>query len=174
MKLGFTFQAATHPTKVSLRVYIKYKWNICSGLLLHISLSQKISQCQPWAPRGGKYSYWQRNPRESTQALHAHSGWWSRRLSKEKPWRWWMNSEDLGMDLGQNLRSTRLWISQSFCICVTAWICLFLPFDTFSKPTKLLNSHWRALTEAGMLFPGKKSPTERKHCKQNIHNPGCI
>lgn len=68
------------------------------------------------------------------------------------------------MGLGQNLRFICPWISQSFCICVTAWVCLFLPFDTLSKPIRLLNSHWGALTEAGTFFPEKKKiPTQNSY-----------
>lgn len=58
------------------------------ALVCYFSLSQKISTL---GSRSGKYSYWQNNPCESTQALQAHSGWWSRTLSKGKPRCWEIN-----------------------------------------------------------------------------------
>lgn len=172
MKFRFTFQAAT---QVSLRVYIKNKWNICSGLLLHVSLSQKISHHQPWVLRVENIPPDSRTLVRAPKPCRHTLGDGAGDFPKRNPGAEGMNCQDSGMDLGQNLRSTHLWISPGFCICVTAWICLFLPFDTFWKTTKLLNSHWRALAEAGMLFPGKKKKFYRKETLQpNIHIPGCI
>lgn len=87
-----------------------------------------------------------------------------------------MERFSVGMDLRQNPRFIRPWISRSFCICVTAWVCLFLPFDMLSKPTRLLNSHWGALTEAGTFFPEKKknSYTKFLHRNRNILIPSYV
>lgn len=112
--------------------------------------------------------------RDHPSLAHVLWGWW-RRVSERKQWQCrWMDCFHLGMDPGQNLRSTRPWISRSFC--VMPWVCLFLPFDTLSKPTRLLNSHWGALTEAGVFFPEKKKTTKilqkRNTATETSSSPG--
>ena len=127
-------------------------------MLLHFSLSQKRSHCQDWTLRVENIP--------TAQPLWEHPSL-PRTLWGDGAEDFPKSSSDsfhLGMDPRQNLRPTRPWISRSFCICVTAGVCLFLPFDNQRGCWTPTEEHLQRL-----VFPRKKQKSYRKERPQLKH-----
>lgn len=174
MKFKFTFQAATHPTKVSLRVYIKNKWNICSGLLVHVSLSRRYPTTRPGLPgwkvfllEWNSYSYSRTLVRAPKPCRH--TGWLDRRFSKEKPWCW--GDELSGFRNGPGAEPqiypplnfpAFLYVCYSMNLSVLALWHVLKNKKAVELPLKSTCRGWHA-------FPRKKKKSYRKETLQPRH-----